>query len=132
MTASGFQNNDNLLFERRLDQDSCNPALGLAWTHCINTRIILRRDSSNMRSIGNDNNEDNECENDENNVNSWKNGNKITNNSQGQSQGQSQSQVQGQSKGLGSNRLLTLEFSPCNQKASCRYEINNDGVFGLL
>lgn len=28
-------------------------------------------------------------------------------------------------------RLLTVELSPCNQKSSCRYEITNDGVFGL-
>lgn len=30
-----------------------------------------------------------------------------------------------------SNRLLTLEFSPCDRKSSCRYQITNDGVFGL-
>lgn len=31
----------------------------------------------------------------------------------------------------GSNRLLTVELSPCIPKSSCRYKITDDGVFGL-
>jgi hypothetical protein len=30
-----------------------------------------------------------------------------------------------------SNRMLTLELSPCNQRTSCRYHITQGGVFGL-
>ena len=38
---------------------------------------------------------------------------------------------EGSSVSHGSSRLFTLELSPCNEKASCLYEIRNDGIFGL-
>lgn len=34
-----------------------SPALGLAWSHCINSRINLSRDSEMVRSIGQENSE---------------------------------------------------------------------------
>ena len=37
----------------------------------------------------------------------------------------------GSTVAAGSNRLLTLELSPCISKSSCRYKITDDGVFGL-
>ena len=145
VTASGFQSLEHQPSVGDWGNDSSNPALGLAWTHCVNTRIKLRRDSSNFRSLGrfddetDENDEEggripnqlNDTDNSSNTNNSisYRNNDTIADPSNG-----SNAPITGGTTGGptgGSSRLLTLELSPCSQRASCRYEITQDGVFGL-
>ena len=42
-----LRNTDSTFFSH----NSTIPALGLAWSHCINTRIMLRKDDNAIRSI---------------------------------------------------------------------------------
>lgn len=143
MTANGFQSNEGVSIEGDWGSDSSNPALGLAWTHCVNTRIRLRRDSSNMRASAPDYDVSNDL------VDEWESSShtgqtpqKGVDDTPG---GGSSSQIlqedaernfirsfeaPGEVVSIGSSRLLTLELSPCHHKSSCRYDITNDGVFG--
>jgi hypothetical protein len=121
VTASGFQANEGQQLDNEWGTERCNPALGLAWTHCVNTRIQLRRDSSSMRSLGHEGLDDEQFEGEKNaNIPSDDKNIAYINPLQDVN-------VVAQK----SCRLLTVELSPCNQKSSCRYEITNDGVFGL-
>ena len=36
------------------DSDEMVPAMGLAWSHCINCRLVLKRDSDHLRRSGDD------------------------------------------------------------------------------
>jgi DNA-repair protein XRCC3 len=45
---NALHNNNNNFFDMN---KSTIPALGLAWSHCINTRIMLRKDENTVRSI---------------------------------------------------------------------------------
>lgn len=121
MTASGFQAYEGQGLNNEWGTDSSNPALGLAWTHCVNTRIQLRRDSSSIRSVGQEALDEEKFEE--------KNANIVVNIDDNSANIQPQNDVNRVPHK--SCRLLTVELSPCNQKSSCRYEITNDGVFGL-
>ena len=121
VTASGFQANEGQQLDNEWGTERCNPALGLAWTHCVNTRIQLRRDSSSMRSIGQEGPDDEQFEEEKNTNIPFDDMNNANLNPQQDVDRVAQK----------SCRLLTVELSPCNQKSSGRYEITNDGVFGL-
>ena len=121
VTASGFQANEGQQLDNEWGTERCNPALGLAWTHCVNTRIQLRRDSSSMRSIGQEGRDGEQIDEEKNTNIPFVDENNANINPQ-----QDVNTVPQKSC-----RLLTVELSPCNQKSSCRYEITNDGVFGL-
>ena len=195
VTAIGFDISENDPSELQSHWgDSSNPALGLAWAHCVNTRIRLRRDSSHFRSIQYENGVDDinvsdddnidvianterntrefAYNNDERTIDCWRgvtadicDSNKSTSRSIDNHSTNIESSDYGDDNNIkaslignsllsspveinltnnhfatgegvfvshASSRLFTLELSPCNEKASCLYEIRNDGIFGLL
>ena len=109
------------------------PALGLAWSHCVNTRVLLRKDSVFMHggaywstSTSTSTSQDNEDQEQQHR--------------QGQFQGQEQQSQSGFGAGSGSgrgaittrraNRSMHLEFSPVCGARACTYKITGDGLEG--
>jgi DNA-repair protein XRCC3 len=97
------------------------PALGLVWTACVNTRILLRRHVSHSLSYGSNGFDPSTAPE-----------------GQGQGQGQGQQEYGGAGRGLepaaataGGQRSLHLEFSPFQGQSACSYCIARDGVHGL-
>lgn len=116
-------------------QNDSSPALGLAWSHCVNTRICLRRDTVDMRCLGQprhgstggygegDNNEDGGT------GNHHPPSNVVSQSIDGPALHQNLNQPSGTSR---SRRTLTVEFSPSVPRSLSAYEISPDGVFGLI
>jgi hypothetical protein len=143
VTANGFQSNEGVSIESDWGNDSSNPALGLAWTHCVNTRIRLRRDSSCMRSIAPDYDVNGDIDDEwESSSNGGQTPHKGVEDTTGGSSSSHRlledaeqdlnrpHKATGETVSTGSSRLFTLELSPCHHKSSCRYDVTNDGVFG--
>ena len=87
-------------------EESSVPALGLVWSHCVNSRIVLRRDTAAIRGQG----------------------------AQQDVGADEDSTVQGGGKisVMRSRRwmvLLTCPYLPTPRR--CRFEIQNSGIIGL-
>ena len=151
VTASGFDQRDNINSRSLLGissgggytntNNTVSPALGLAWSYCVNTRIVLSRDTASMRCIGSEPLDSNDAaaldggtvanssisytdtsSGTVNNVSSSSSDIPLIRPPQPSSSASSSSS---------SLRCLTVEFSPCIPRNSCRYEITADGVFGF-
>lgn len=140
-----LRNNDNTFLS-----NSTIPALGLAWSHCINTRIMLRKDDNAVRSIFTMSDSDkenlreqiaicNEIANQQEEFNNTNNTNTtITTNSENSKQYHQEDNsmiptdthdsVTFSKKSV---RYLTLEFSPTDPSGTIQYEITSDGLRGL-
>ena len=108
--------------------NSIQPALGITWSHLINERLLLVRETDNLRALdvthaydlsthrlpGRDAAE--ELKSDDNN-----NTLRAT----------SEVAQAGERKGV-SKRTLFMEFSPRTPHMTCAYEITNDGLKGLF
>lgn len=87
------------------DSDSI-PALGLAWSHCINTRISLHRNSMMLRLS-----------------NSPSRNDTSTSDELHGSENKSVTAV--------STRTLVLEFSPMKPANYCVFQIRSEGIYGV-
>ena len=127
VTAKGFENHSS-----SNNNNDCSPALGLAWSHCVNTRICLRRDTIDMRSLGlygtmgqeenyEDENYASSSQHPNNNIN-----NDIHNNNNNNSTTNITTTTNNKSL-----RMLVVEFSPYLPRTTCAYQITADGVIGI-
>jgi len=131
------------------------PALGLAWAHCVNTRIMLRRDATKILSIGGGADHSNgsgggggetwkygdDGEEQENAKPRDQNGQGNSHGGRGSSSGSGAGGVgnitaEGPGNGMAngtirSKRFLTCEFSPGAPRASCGFVIEVGGVLGI-
>ena len=134
VTAKGFESNSS----SSSNNNDCSPALGLAWSHCVNTRICLRRDTIDMRSLGPHNSvgqeetyEDEDCSSTthHNNMN-----NDINNSATSLAPYHStntDANFNNSSNNNKSLRTLVVEFSPYLPRTACSYQITADGVSGI-
>ena len=125
VTSTGFESTSSTSTSHSTFAD-LKPALGLVWSTCVNTRIMLYRDSSNARSCeySTTTNRVNEGENqvnvnsiqflnDENETCTVDNSHKI--------------------KYLTcSRRFISLQFSPIHKRKTCQYEITMGGIKGIF
>jgi hypothetical protein len=117
-----------------------NPALGLAWSYCVNTRIILSRDTTSLRCIKRP-------------VVASFSGSVVDDTTLDDGDDDTfQAGIYGQEGNVAqlttstttaaapipaavnvsrSSRVLTVEFSPCIPRNSCPYDVTADGVVGL-
>lgn len=111
VTAAGFDAPEAFADPfRKLDPV---PALGLSWSHCINVRIMLRKDNRGFLSVGNSSSEfAGEPEN-------------LLNR-----QANPHDQLEDPSHGR-TRRRFVLDFSPLCPPASCEYMITTGGVKGV-
>lgn len=90
------------------------PALGLAWSHCINTRIILERRNKHLLLLSSAAEEGN----DENQLN--------------QRQGHSEdAPAAGMAKRQTRSRMMRLVISPHRPPSAVHYDITQQGVVGI-
>eukprot|EP01038_Epipyxis_sp_PR26KG_P005031 gene5031-7020_t len=155
--SASIESNNEGNYDFQNDSNSNTPALGLAWSHCVNTRIFLTRNSIDARSIELANQEyDSNFANDdlngkENNLNAsdeivGSNVSKesVIDNVPHQSFKHSTTPISIIRKrpssfaaldhniaSLKSSRLLILERSPRFPPKSCSFEINCGGIFGI-
>jgi hypothetical protein len=90
------------------------PALGLAWSHCVNTRIILRRSTRDI------------CSTSYSEIPT-----EITISSDSSSYNNNDNKSEIISKSINnhvSKRSLSLEFSPLSPPNTCDFEIVNEGI----
>ena len=144
VTAKGFENSSS-----SSNNNDCSPALGLAWSHCVNTRICLRRDTIDMRSLGPHNTVGQEVTYEDENYSSVTQHNNIDNdinnnngatafvpyhstnadsNFNNNNNNNNRNNISSSNKSL---RTLVVEFSPYLPRTTCAYQITADGVIGI-
>jgi hypothetical protein len=105
------------------------PALGLAWSHCINTRIMLYRDYADFITKTDDRDDDNlqlGMTNQNEDVLQKENYPSFMNYESYQSNRQEKCLA------IKSNRLMSVMFSPLTSSNHlCSFEIDFDGVKGV-
>ena len=148
VTSTGFENNtsfsDLSSYTFQSENNAVVPALGLVWTHCVNTRIMLHRNVSEVLStplqteILNLNNINNTSFNRGNTTSiSTRNNNinHITTTSQYQNENDAPMTIKNTTTtikhGIRSRRKLQVVFSPTQPPRSCNYIITAEGVFGV-
>ena len=147
-SASGFHEIVSTSFTS--DSNSSVPALGLAWSHCVNTRIQLLRETSFLRGAYADNEEEEETTNDKDferqvpvpqgvrdtsTATHLSDDNNKNNNNIHSEIGPSDATVkvaQHQQKYSQSTRKMVLQQSPLRPRAECYFEICSNGIFGIL
>lgn len=151
VTAVGFDQQSQMKSSSSSFMD-LKPALGLAWSTCVNTRIMLYRDSADCRVTGVwGSDEDSKMEEKENEENRRRNceaqiqsgcvdraasssgSNARTTNVHTQQEQQQEEERGVKIKYLGSTskRYISMEFSPLYPKRFCRYEITPKGIQGI-
>ena len=134
VTSTGFESTNSI---------SCGsffhlkPALGLAWTTCVNTRIMLYRDSSNTRACEfpcttNQINTEGKQVNVDSVQTGIENGNHNqlpSNRNQLAAQVESTNKIKYLNR---SRRFISLQFSPIRPREICEYEITVGGIKGVV
>ena len=121
VTAAGFDSAEGGVSDpfRKIDPV---PALGLGWSHCVNTRIMLRRDCGNFLSLA-------DCDQEEAPAHfGAENVQPEPNHAGGRDEAGVVSVVGARG---GTRRRLVLEFSPSCPSASCEFVITRGGVKGV-
>ena len=104
--------------------------MGIAWSHCVNTRIALERTNSIVRSYGSYGTlppDSSERVNDSNITTA------VSRPSSGEvgNDGGSTERAGTVNVSESVSRRLKLIFSPCRPAAECRFIVNESGVFGV-
>jgi hypothetical protein len=148
MTATGFDTNPILSIQNK--GMTAVPALGLAWMHCINTRILLQKDyysyysdgivvpntvTSTLISNDNNNQKGSNRENMElkNNQTSYENAivMKMSNDVSSPTRISDEEMSNYVIGGNKNKRKLTVLFSPSQPSGSCEFEITDHGISGV-
>lgn len=106
--------------------EQSSPALGLAWAHCVNSRIFLER-SATVREVSIEDDQSNEDhynnnQNDENQVNAVAHKRQLDESLDGERYVR---------KRIARGRVMRLLISPYLPSSSIRYDITVNGVVGL-
>ena len=124
---------DGFRGDASVDKD-CVPALGLAWSHCVNKRLLLSRDARRAFSAADgapllagtrspdDNNNNNNNENEHENENENENNNRDAD-------AESGDEPNSRRRAL---RRLSLLLSPDDAERSCLFEIRKEGIRGVV
>ena len=129
VTSTGFESTSSASVSSGTFVD-LKPALGLVWTSCVNTRIMLYRDSSNTRAVeypsfntGQVGGEENEV-----NVNIVQKGLEDENRNQLTNCQEKNQKIKYLTR---SRRYISLQFSPIHPRKFCQYEITIGGIKGF-
>jgi hypothetical protein len=112
------------------------PALGLAWSHCVTNRWMLRRNSNNVRSLvrSSSDEDDGGYDNvavDENQPTAMIGGSSGDPDSESIYTNSASNTGHREAAVARSRRRFTVVFSPVAQSASTNFEIQNDGIRGV-
>ena len=135
VTSTGFESHNSTSSSSFYD---LKPALGLAWTTCVNTRIMLYRDSSNSRAAGDYASATDRVSEVENqvSVNSVQLGIENGNYNQlSNERDQVAAHVDNNNKIkylVQSRRFVSLQFSPIRPRKICEFEITIRGIKGIV